>query len=829
MPIRVPVNPETQPGGGQFESFTPRGQGYDVTGFAEGMNALGQSLQRRKGRQVAEQKQLDSFDLEHKTIVEINELNADFAERAKTTDAGALGFAERVGADYAARGQKIIEEATKAGYDKTAVAAMRVKLDSIYSGFYGKALGVQEASGKIDAQTAIGNLTDDLSQYVVAHPEGVGSAKEQLRQSINLRPELSEPEKQIEFERRWSEVALAGGQAFAQNNPKMVLEKLAPQFLPKKPAVVAAALSGSGRSINPWANVAIDVANEFGLNPKDLAAVMSFETGGTFDPNIEGTDKKTGKKYLGLIQFGPDERKTYGIGKNATPEQWTKAISQFFRDRKLPKGAGMEDIYSTILTGSPGDYKTKDSNNTNVTNAVPRMRNEHMGNVERWFGALKVPPTQTIAEPAPDNAGPPRPEIEGNLPLGIRSRVENADGSISTVRTISINTDQGEVLIPTVVDGKVLSDDEARAHYEKTHEHFGVFASPEQATRYGEWLHKQHEEELQGEKMTAKTGIAALDELNGAQRLQVINMARAATKENDTQARASIQLNAENAIAANQAGQPYVGPLQSKEEMQEVLGEVQGAKLYGQIEASAAAQPIISGMTTASTAGLTAQVEALKPTNTADPAFAAKQAVYEQVARAAQANLAQRDSDPMQYTVGAFPSLQQAFANAKDSNGRRAAYTQLVQSYRTLGIPEDKWLPVPQGEVAQLAQNYDALNPAQKMAQLDAWQGEMPPKLWVPFMVQMNGNDGRGPGYDIFMRSQFAGHPEYKSVMSSIFEGQSAIAQDPARKPSEAIINRAFAGQLTLQGLNPTASRIYNESAASSERPKVTGCRKCWV
>lgn len=88
--------------------------------------------------------------------------------------------------------------------------------------------------------------------------------------------------------------------------------------------------------------------------------------------------------------------------------------------------------------------------------------------------------------------------IPGNLPLEIRYRVPNAGGSVSTVRTISIGTDKGEVLIPTVVNGRVVGDEEAIAHYRRTGENFGTFRTPEEATAYAEALHRSHELELSG-------------------------------------------------------------------------------------------------------------------------------------------------------------------------------------------------------------------------------------------------------------------------------------------------------------------------------------------
>lgn len=110
--------------------------------------------------------------------------------------------------------------------------------------------------------------------------------------------------------------------------------------------------------------------------------------------------------------------------------------------------------------------------------------------VESDLAALEQPGgDQELPE---ELAGAPQPITPGNLPLDPQTQVQNEDGSISTVRTISVGTDDGEVLIPTVIDGRVVPDEEAIRHYQETGENFGTFRTPEEADAYAEALHQYH-------------------------------------------------------------------------------------------------------------------------------------------------------------------------------------------------------------------------------------------------------------------------------------------------------------------------------------------------
>ena len=84
--------------------------------------------------------------------------------------------------------------------------------------------------------------------------------------------------------------------------------------------------------------------------------------------------------------------------------------------------------------------------------------------------------------------------VPGNIDLDNRQVVANGNG-FSTELSFSIEIDGLEVLLPTVIDGEIVSEEEAIEHFFASGEHLGMFRYPEAAEVYAFWLHIRQEAE----------------------------------------------------------------------------------------------------------------------------------------------------------------------------------------------------------------------------------------------------------------------------------------------------------------------------------------------
>ena len=116
----------------------------------------------------------------------------------------------------------------------------------------------------------------------------------------------------------------------------------------------------------------VETANSMGMDPVDLATIISYETGGTFDPTKRGPTTQWGQ-HRGLIQFGEPQAKQYGVDwNNPTGSQLgpNGAVAKYFKANGYEPGMGILDAYSIVNAGGPGLYNRSDANNGGAPGTV---------------------------------------------------------------------------------------------------------------------------------------------------------------------------------------------------------------------------------------------------------------------------------------------------------------------------------------------------------------------------------------------------------------------------------------------------------------------------
>ncbi len=153
-------------------------------------------------------------------------------------------------------------------------------------------------------------------------------------------------------------------------------------------------------------------AKRLGLDPYEFGGLLSLESGPNMDPNIVGG---AGKKHRGMIQFGENEQKLYGITGPQTRAGQMAAVLKYYEDRGFKPGMGIDRAYATVLGGNPNvSLETKDSFGTSVRGALPRFRKggDLYANAQRVLGdPLDVGGQPSVA------ASAPAPQLAGSAPV----------------------------------------------------------------------------------------------------------------------------------------------------------------------------------------------------------------------------------------------------------------------------------------------------------------------------------------------------------------------------------------------------------------------------
>jgi hypothetical protein len=154
-----------------------------------------------------------------------------------------------------------------------------------------------------------------------------------------------------------------------------------------------------------------------------------------------------------------------------------------------------------------------------------RIRNnQSFGDLLQKLSAAAAAPgfnrSDVVLRPGPDASKFKGLVEQGNIDLGNRPILRNADGTVSTVKSISIREGEGkdarEILIPTVATDEngnpvELSQQEAINRYHTTGEHLGKFKSSAEADAYAQALHESQAKYYRGAENYTSDGIPQVE------------------------------------------------------------------------------------------------------------------------------------------------------------------------------------------------------------------------------------------------------------------------------------------------------------------------------
>ena len=156
-------------------------------------------------------------------------------------------------------------------------------------------------------------------------------------------------------------------------------------------------------------------------------------------------------------------------------------------------------------------------NQTGLSTVIPTAVSPEMANPIPKLGQA-IPWVPLVVTPSAGSK--PSGLVEyGNIDLSTRPKVKNADGSISTVRSVAWVIDGQTVLLPTVTDkGKIVTSRQALKLYQKTGKHLGKFVNESSADQYARLLHEDQYSRTTG----MKTFLPGVDEEDWTRRSMAI-------------------------------------------------------------------------------------------------------------------------------------------------------------------------------------------------------------------------------------------------------------------------------------------------------------------
>lgn len=852
--MRVPVRrqPETRIGEQQ--------QAYARPVAPLNVSPINEVIEGVRNQILDGQEARQRIDLSRRLITEVNDLNSDFVTRQTNPEVSPVDFANTINKDYRERHLALLNELRQQHYSPDLLEDFETRLGSVRQSLYERGLVHQVTQLSARAGEEIEDIGLKLSQYVAADPNhNYETARMMLEDAVRTHPDLTEQQRDALRDQQRAIIINGGSMALRIQDPQGVVNLLDPQGLTAPYAGVTGAPAAGAPVATPTEGA--PAREQF------MRQVRHAEAG----DNDRAVNPQPGQTASGRYQFTKRtwvNLHRQVVGGNMTDEQrWAQRFDNDLQDRLMntatdtyervlsaahqPITAG--NLYLSHFVGPERAVRILQNPNAPISSVMtaqeirvnpPLRRMQTVGQIAQWTNrqmgsaavqtasADHVPAEAPAFRPAPSfipqageqtaAAGPvpgqpavasdaapvPGLRVPGNIDLTARPIVHNEDGSISTVRSISIGTDQGEVLIPTVVNGQVVSDEAAIAHYRQTGEHLGIFENEQAATAYAQQLHEQEARRTE-DISTIHTGNPLIDDMNGQERMQLLAGARERLNQINAAQRAQMDVTIQNitAEALNNGGE--IGtPMPTEAQVLQAYGPVEGPQRWAQLQTVHGVGQAIVTFRTQSAETIQRTLDTLRPAP-GSPTYATQLQIYQHAEQAAQTLLQQRQQDPAGYVLRYFPEVRAAAQRSTTQY-----YAALDRAYQSLGI-DTRTAPVMTPDATRhLTEQYRSWSAQQRVQFMEQNMREMGEDRFRRFVHNMEGTTAETDASIYALLRDYPGRAVSENLYNQILNGRDVIAQDPARRPRQEEIVKMFreVGLNAVRDLNPQMSRAIQDA-----------------
>lgn len=311
MAMQVPFSPTplTSPGDTSRQ--------YAQVNTPDQLTGVGSELSQLGAQQHEDMLKRQMLDINNSFYQEVNNRELQLQDAMTKAPPGASGFTQQMNDQFQQANQVLLQNYKDRNYSPEVLDQLQEKLQRANNALAERAWGFQKQSVLINAQTTADTASISLSQYASAHPEQIEDVVGQFKHTLDINPDLTEPDRQRIFNEKATMLRMSAGLGIATTHPQDVVSALDPQGI-----FSGGTPSSPGSSFEAWqsARTAQESGGDYtAVNPKtgamgkyqimpDTGQRLAAEVGISWRPDLMNSNSKEGRAYQDALSHLEDKK-----------------------------------------------------------------------------------------------------------------------------------------------------------------------------------------------------------------------------------------------------------------------------------------------------------------------------------------------------------------------------------------------------------------------------------------------------------------------------------------------------------------------------------------